>query len=369
MAARCKLAKIKILVNIKLSGGNMSSNIIGCVLDNSRRPVDKAKISYQGKIVAVSEKDGSFLVPMIKDENRAALTFTKEGFVTNTKIFNSKAQGKRIIIIWPIAYQCGFNPLHDLDITLGGSCIQIPSNALVGMDGKKIKEKANLQFTLFDVTDRFQCSAATGDFTGVMPNGKAGRLNSYGVFSLGVYDPKGKPLKLRRGAAADLSIPVPPKLIKTVPQTVGYFVMDTTSGMWNQLSDFNLTPKTFLLNGNINRLGGEHNLDNWQDTACVTIKVVKAYYLTPVPNSNVEVTSMQYNYTAMTNSNGSVCLCVSKNSDFQIEAYGGLEMDNYHTIQPYTFHSPDIVSDLNNCGDPVLCPLLGTVEIDLAVGC
>jgi hypothetical protein len=368
MTVRCTSAKIIFIIKNNQEETRMPSTIIGHVLDSSRRPVEKVKIFYKGKTVAVSQKDGSFSIMLAKHENRAAFTFTKEGFVANTKIFNSKAQGKRVIIIWPIAYQCVFNPLLDLDIKLGGSFIQIPSNALVDADGKKLKEKANLQFTLFDVTDRFQRSAATGDFTGVRPNGKVGRLSSYGVFSLGVYNPNGKLLKLRRGAAVNLSIPVPPKLIKIVPEIVPYFIMDRVSGMWNQAGNFNLAPKSLLLNGNINRLGGEHNLDDWDDIACVKLKVVNMYDLAPMPNFYVEVSGLQFNYTTTTNANGFVCLCVQKNADFQVIAYGSIGMSDYHTIESYTFHAPDIISDLDDCDDPLLCPFLGTVEVDLLTG-
>lgn len=346
----------------------MVSKIIGYVLDNNQRPVNKVKISRKGKIVAESEDDGFFSVTLAKTECRAALTFMKEGFVYNTKVFNSKSQSKRIIIIWPIAYQCKFNPSQELDIVLGGSRIQVPANALVGIDGKKIKDSAILQFTWFDVTKQFDRAAASGDFTGKMLDGKITRLNSYGIFDLGLFDQKGRSLKLQSGAVIDLSIPVPPKLIKQSPKSVGFFSFDTSSGIWVQSGNFNFIPRTLTYNGSITRFGGSHNLDDPQDTTCVTIQVVRMWDNAPMPDFYVIANGSQWYSWGTTDANGFVCLLVQRNASFTAESSGSLGMSDYDTPEPATFTAPDFSSGEIDCGNPVLCPFLGTVQVDLIVG-
>lgn len=348
----------------------MSSKIIGHVLDNNQRPVNKVKISLKGKIVAVSKEDGFFSVALAKTERRAALTFMKEGFVSNTKVFNSKSQSKRIIIIWPIAYQCRFNPSHDLDIVLGGSRIQVPANTLVGIDGKKIKDSARLQFTWFDVTNQFHRVAASGDFTGKMLDGNITRLNSYGIFDLGFYDQKDRFLKLRPEAVIDLSIPVPPKLIKQAPKSVGFFSFDTSSGIWIQLGNFDFIPKTHTYNGSYKPKPpyGAHNLDNPQDTTCVTIQVVRMWDNAPMPNFYVVAHGESYDSWGTTDANGFVCLLVQRNASFTAESSGSIGSSDYGTPYPATFTAPDFSSCPNDCGNPVLCPFLGTVQVDLIVG-
>lgn len=346
----------------------MVSKIIGYVLDNNQRPVNEVKISIKGKIVAVSKEDGFFSVALAKTERRAALTFMKEGFVSNTKVFNSKSQSKRIIIIWPIAYQCKFNPSQDLDIVLGGSRIQVPANALVGIDGKKIKDSARLQFTWFDVTNQLHRAAASGDFTGKMLDGKITRLNSYGIFDLGLFDQKDQLLKLRPGAVIDVSIPIPLKLIKQAPKSVGFFSFDTSSGIWVQSGNFDFIPKTLTYNGKVTRFGGLHNLDDPQDTTCVTIQVVRMWDNAPMPNFSVVAHGLQYDSFGTTNANGFVCLLVQRNASFTAESSGSIGSSDYGTPYPATFIAPDFSSVLNDCGDPVLCPFLGAIQVDLIVG-
>ncbi len=346
----------------------MVSKIMGHVLDNNQRPVNKVKISRKGKIVAESEEDGFFSVALAKTECRAALTFMKEGFVSNTKVFNSKSQSKRIIIIWPIAYQCRFNPSHDLDIVLGGSRIQVPANALVGLDEKKIMDSAILQFTWFDVTNQFDRAAASGDFTGKMLDGNITRLNSYGIFDLGLFDQKGRSLKLRPKAEIDLSLTVPPKLIKQAPKSVGFFSFDTSSGIWIQLGHFDFIPKTHTYNGSVNHFGGSHNLDDPQDTTCVTIQVVNMWNNAPMPYFYVVAHGLQYDSWGTTDANGFVCLLVQRNASFTVESSGSIGSSDYHTLYPANFNAPDFSSGPNDCGNPVLCPLLGTVQVDLIVG-
>jgi|SRR6185437_3401504 len=160
----------------------MASIISGHVLDNNRRPVGKVKVSLKGKIVAESGNDGAFSVNLVKAETRVAITFVAEGYVSNTRVYDSRAGAGNTIVIWPIAYRVRFDPSRELDIELGSSRIRIPENGLTGRGGKKFNGAVELQFTLFDITSPFQRAAASGDFSGRLPDGRIQRLNSYGIF-------------------------------------------------------------------------------------------------------------------------------------------------------------------------------------------
>lgn len=346
----------------------MAAEIIGYVLDNKKRPVGNVKISFKGKLIAKTKDDGFFSVTLEKKRERAALTFIKDGYVTNTKVFNPVCRGKNIIIIWPIAYQCRFNPTRDLDIELGGSRIQIPANALEAIDAKEMKDSALLQYTWFDVTDPFQRRAASGNFTGKMRDGKIVRLNSNGIFDLELLDRRNRSLKLRREAKIDLSIPLPRKLIEQAPKKTGFFSFDTLTGMWNEIGSFQFIPETLTYNGSITRFGGAYNLDDPQETTCITLQVVYLFNLMPMLNFHVWVDGLQYYSDGWTDNNGFVCLLVQRNASFTATAYGSVGLSEYGTPYPPTFTSPDISSNEDNCGDPALCPFLGTVEVDVIVG-
>lgn len=342
--------------------------INGVVLDNNRRPVSKVKISLKGKVAAESGADGSFSVPLaklVKAESRVALTFAAEGYVSNTKMYDPKVAGINIVVIWPVAHSVKFDPSRDFDIELGSSRIQIPANVLAGSDGKKFSGPAALRYTWFDVTSPLQRAAAPGNFSGQMLDRSVRRLNSYGIFDFAVNDLKGRLLSLVRGAKIDLSIPVPRTLAPKAPKQVGYFDFDTVTGLWMQVGTFQFAPNTMSYNGSVTSFGGAHNLDDPQDTTCVTIQVVMQWNSAPLPNMSVTAHGPQYDSTGTTNAFGQVCLLVQRNASFTVDAFGG----NYTTPLPLPiFTSPNFSSAASDCGDSVKCPLLGTVYADIATG-
>lgn len=339
--------------------------ISGNVVDNESRPVGRVKISLKGKVVAESRQDGFFAVRLAKPGSRVAVTFAADGYVSNTKMFNSKANGINTVVIWPIAYRVKFDSSRELDVELGSSHIRVPANALTSASGK-----VELTFTLFDITSPFQRAAAVGDFTGQFEDGSIRQLNSYGIFDLDLRDTKAGRLSLRPGAAIDLAIAIPRKLIKRVPKRVGYFTFDTFRGRWIHVGSFVFVPRTLTYNGTITRFGGAHNLDDPQDTTCVTVQVTNFYDGSGMPNMQVAVQGLQYTSTGTTDANGFVCLVVQRNASFSVTAqgspYGGGSF--WGTPQPATLVAPNIASDATNCGDPSLCPFVGTIPVDFVTG-
>jgi hypothetical protein len=299
-----------------------------------------------------------------------AVTFAAEGFVSNTRVFNSKASGINGVAIWPIAYRVKFDPSRELDVELGSSRIRVPANAISGAGGRKVGDKVELAFTLFDVTSPFQRAAAVGDFTGQLEDGSLRRLNSYGIFDLDLRDFKAGRLSLRPGAAIELSIAIPRKLIKRAPKRVGYFTFDILTGIWIHAGSFTFVPRTLTYNGTLTNSGAPNNLDNPQDTTCVTVQVVNAYDGSGLPNMLVTVQGLQYTSTGTTDANGFVCLVVERNTSFSVTAQGSPYGSGsfWGTPQPVTLVSPNINSDSTNCGDPNLCPFVGTVPADFVTG-
>jgi hypothetical protein len=347
----------------------MASIISGHVLDNNRRPVGKVKVALKGKVVAESGNDGSFSVKPEKTESRVAITFAAEGYVSNTRVYDSRAGAGNTVIIWPIAYRVKFDPSRELDIELGSSRIRIPANVLTGRGGKKINSAVELQFTLFDITSPFQRAAASGDFSGQLPDGRIQRLNSYGIFDFGVRDLKGGPLSLREGAKVDLSIAVPPRLVQHAPKQVGYYSFDTLSGMWIPGGNFDFVPSTLTYNGHVTVLVvGEHNLDDPQDTTCVTIQVVSFFDGSGMPGFQVTAQGLQFTQTLVTDANGFVCLLVQRNATFTVTAYGFIGGNLWGSSQTSTFTSPNFSSGATDCGDPTTCPFLGTYTVSPAIG-
>jgi hypothetical protein len=338
--------------------------ISGHVLASNRRPISDASVSLDGKIVAHSGNDGYFSVDVGKPSTRVALTFAIDGFVSNTRVYNSMEGSGHLVVMWPIAYRVKFDPSRDLDVELGLSRIRIPANAIAGPDGNKPGGPVALQYTWFDVSSPLQRAAAPGDFSGQMRDRSVRRLNSFGIFDIAVLDSKGRALGLGRGASIDLSIPVPRKLAPKAPRQIGFFDFDTVSGYWIEAGHYDFSADTLHYNGTITRLPGVHNLDDPQDTTCVTVQVLNMWDSLPLPNMTVTAAGANYTSTGITNASGYVCLLVQRNASFSVNAYGG----NYMTPSPATFTSPNFSSAASDCGDAVRCPLLGPVYADLIVG-
>lgn len=346
-----------------------TSQITGRVLNNKGRPVSNVDVLLDGKVKVRSRNDGFFSVQLAGNESRVALTFRAEGYVSNTRVYDSKATGINSVVIWPIAHQVTFDPVREFDVKFGSSRIQIPANALTGPAGEKFKGRAKLSFTLFDVTDRLQRAGASGDFSGQLLDGSIRRLNSYGIFDLGLNDLKGRPLTIADGAKIDLAIAVPPKLKTRAPKQIGFFDFDELTGRWIQTTNFAFAPSTLTYNGSVNRLGGVHNLDDPQDTTCITVRVVYGGYTPAVmPNFHVTAYGEQYNSDGTTDANGFVCLLVQRNSTFTVDAQGMVGQSSYGTPDPPTFTSPNFGSGTADCGNSSTCPFLGTVTVDLIVG-
>jgi hypothetical protein len=166
-----------------------------------------------------------------------------------------------------------------------------------------------------------------------------------------------------------LSIAVPPRLVKGAPRQVGYFSFDTSAGIWIHAGTFDFVPRTLTYNGTVTRFGGAHNLDNPQDTTCVTVQVVNYFDGSGLPNMLVHAQGLQYASSGVTDANGFVCLLVDRNSSFSVDAQGTPYGTSFWANpQPVTLTSPDISSTASDCGDPARCPFVGTVPAAFTIG-
>lgn len=349
----------------------MPSIIEGRVLDDTGRPVAKAEVSFKGKVVATSGKDGFFSAAAPRGQSTVVLTFAAGGYISNTKMFDPKAATVNTVIIWPIGYRIKFDCMQELDVELGSSRIVIPASVLSGSGGDKFSGSATLRYTWFDVTSLLQRAAAPGNFSGRMLDRSVRRLNSYGIFDLAITDSKGRALGLRRGAKVELTIPVPQGLVSQAPRQVGFFDFDLTSGQWIEAGNAHLDFRALAYTIVINRFPGPdgstaHNLDDPQDTTCVRVQVVNYFDGSALAGFTAIAHGSQYTYQTTTDALGYACLLVQRNASFLVEAYGVLSGQYWGASSWPTFTSPNV--SYPDCSDPCCCPILGTVPLSFVVG-
>jgi len=346
------------------------SRIAGRVLDNTGRPVGRVSITRGDAVVAESGVDGTFSVDLGAPEPRVALTFTADGYVPNTRVYDGRAPGTgTVVVVWPVAHRVKFDPARDFETSFERSRIRIPANALAGPNGAPVTGPAELRFTLFDVTSALQRAAAPGDFSARFDRGIR-RLDSYGIFSGELRDAGGQPLTVRPGAAIQLAIAVPRLLLKKPPRQVGFFDFEAATGRWVQTGGFSFAPETLTYNGSVNRFNVAHNLDVPAETVCIVLHVVQAWNGSAVPNATVIAHGPGYSSQGTTNANGDVCLLVDRNASFWAEAYGQNSSSSYYSSGAFpqqNFMSPNFESTAADCGT-ALCPYVGNVVVDIIVG-
>ncbi len=343
--------------------------IQGRVVDRNGRPLGKTAISLREKVAAESGPDGRFMVPLPKAEARVALTFQSAGHVANTRVFDPLAQNREVVVLFPIEHRMKFEASRGLDVKPGGAHLRIPAGALVGPDNRPFAGPAELHFQWFDVTDPAQRRAASGDYSGKLLDGRGCRLDSYGIFYLDIQGAKGEPLHLNREASIELSLEIPTKLRAAAPREVGFFELDTTDGRWVQAGAFTAAPNLASYHGRLSRLGKRlYNLDLPHNTTCVTVRVINLYDSAPRPNMAVVAHGLQSDSYGTSDANGYACLVVKRNAPFTAEASGWYGGSLYVTPTPAQLTAPNIGSDAQSCGDPMRCPFVGNIVVDLIVG-
>ena len=152
------------------------------------------------------------------------------------------------------------------------------------------------------------------------------------------------------------------------PKRIGHFDFERAEGLWLQTGTFQLDPNDLTYNGAIHSLGGLHNLDDPQDNTCITVRVLNTWNASPMANMTVTAQGPNWTSTGTSNANGYVCLIVQMGASFSVSAYGQLGNSNYATPFPPVFTAPNFTSGPADCGNPVTCPMLGNVCVDLIVG-
>lgn len=345
--------------------GRRVGSISGRVIDTLGRPLSQVLVQVPERPTVLTNSQGRFTVSGIPLTERLAVSFSSAGFMNSTQIFRvdgRAVQNPRPVVLHPRANAISLDAERGGRVRFpNGATVTIPANALVDNVGQPLHGTVRISLTHLDVSDREQLKSVPGDFSAQMSDGSVRMLESFGVFEIVAWDESDQRADLAPGKTAKFELPIPPSLRNTAPRSSKLFSFDRASGRWIEEGVVRRPDLGLVYSGTINRFDWSWNVDDPLDTTCITVKFVNVYsHPGPIANALVEATGVNYNTisSGYTNSQGLVCLLVKINAPISITAY-----DPY-PIGPLYVTSPNIVSGAADCGDPVRCPLVMTVESD-----
>lgn len=342
-------------------------SISGRVVDPRNRPIRGVEVRVPEHPTVSTNARGEFTLSRIPSTERLAVSFTSQDYMNTTRILRARAgQGTQSVPLWPRAKAVSLDAERGGKVRFpNGGGVTLPPNALVDDNGQPVRGKVKVRLTSLDVSDRKQLRAVPGDFTAQMSDKSVRMLESFGVFEIAVRDSKERRVDLARGQTARFDLPIPEKVRERAPQISRLFSFDDVTGRWIEEGKV-VKEDRLVYSGTITRFDWSWNVDDPLDTTCITVKFVDVYGGNQGPIANALVEAQGVNYSTIssgyTNSQGLVCLLVKINSPVVINAYDPA----YPTtpIGPVNVTSPNIVAGAGDCGDPVKCPLVASVEQD-----
>lgn len=252
----------------------MPQQISSYVLTPGGRPVREAEVEVGGRVLTKTDASGAFSITIPKPKRRTGITIKAAGFMTNTKVVGERSRSLPPVILAPVGNRVTLDGKRGGTLYFGGARLDVPANAFRTARGQAVAGPVRFEFTLLDVTNRTQLSAAMGDFTGRMLDGSTRNLRSFGIFQIRAYDRSGGSLELARERKIRFSIEVPERIRPTSPRQVGLFSFDRADGRWIQEGVAELSGGAngdpLVYNGSIDRIDWGWNLDDPTTITCVT---------------------------------------------------------------------------------------------------
>ncbi len=209
--------------------------VVGTVRDLDGRALDGVKVEVNGQDVATNTQ-GYFAASRIPEAERMVVTFKKDGFIPQTKVVHTRiGQSSRIDAnLAPRSAEISFNAGTGVVATQGGAVISIPTNALQTPDGELYTGEAKISVTVFDPTTERGILAFPGRFEGLAADGQVIPFRSLGFLDVTPVTVDGRPLQLRAGAQADLTVPIGQGALENAPPTLPLWFFNPQDGHWHE---------------------------------------------------------------------------------------------------------------------------------------
>lgn len=302
-------------------------------------------ILVNGTVVAFSDFDGTFEIPVPKSAKRLVATFRDymEEYEESTVVlpFRKGTTTFQKIHLRPEAPPIEFDAEEEKVVPIASDDtaeVIIPANSLIDKDGNPKKGKAKVKIQFNDPRNERDILESPGDFTTVDEDGEEQLLRTYGVFKIKVQDENNQNLGLTKNLHLNIDLEqlTGEKFDKSTP-TPHLWWLDEKTGRWvdagelKQNKELTTRPKRRLrsraFSGEItpDNVRNAYNLDYSYDRCFAK---VKAFRQDGTGEQNAKVTSIFVNPRGQaiqgylmrtTNSNGHLCISTQCNSDGYLE--------------------------------------------------
>lgn len=195
----------------------------------SNTVVTEADVNVNGKKLK-TDANGFFRV-LVPIANKYSVTISKLGYTTYGQAYENAQSGKLYTIRKLETRQV--NTSNDIVLTDGQAQLSVPKNSLVDKSGKLPTGALNANFSILDITT----NEFPGDFIGRDREGTK-NLISYGMAEISFYDNQGQKFNLKKGAKAQLILPVAygnnKRILEKAPTTIPIWTYNTATGEWDK---------------------------------------------------------------------------------------------------------------------------------------
>jgi len=331
--------------------------VMGKVVDSYDSPLGDVTVAVAGKSAATNDQ-GWFSISDIAANNRALVTFSKDGYVTTQKITEVRVGDSSFLDVTMV--QAG--AAQSLDAATGGTITQgdgsviIEANSLVNAQGAPVTDTAEVSLTPFDPTVESNREAFPGNFAGLVGSEEK-PFESYGFMDVTVTG--SGPLQLASGKTATIEIPIPATDVASAPDTIDLWYYDNTDGYWK--NEGTATKVGNVYSGTVTHFS-TWNADFLYDQAYITGRVVDAENIQQV-GATVTCDGVDYSGRgqATTGADGRFRVSVRPNSSVQVWASKG-----GRSSTPTTVTTPTTAGGEKDIGDIVI--VVPVVQITLTWG-
>lgn len=286
----------------------------GLVTDPQNQPVSGVEVRVGGRLVGVTDPSGAFSIRR-PTEHRVAVSFSALGYVSTTRIYESRATPGNTVIIWPRARVMRVDAAAGGTLTFPGGRITLAPDSFITAGGGRVDGAVDVAMTVVDVTDAQQVASVPGDFTARMRDGSIQPLETFGLFELVAQDARGRQLELAPDRPAGIAIALPPD--RRVPRTIGVYRFEERAGRWVEQT-WSWTAQEAQATTQVTSMGW-WNADDPLQTTCMQVHVRSCHFCSTAAfglmGASVKLTGESYTGAVsqgMTDNTGMICLPVKR---------------------------------------------------------